>query len=432
MPENFSENTSIKEEKIKEERSMVLSVYIDFSPETKRKTGWELLPDGEVYTYPRGNQNEESFNKRRSFDYQDVLIFLEHKVVEDLENELRNMIGDKLIEIRHPKTNVGSIELILAIYGAYASINDFIETSQRIQEFVDSFIHSNLSNRYGSIFTTNTTFASPMPRQFKFNFNTWMLILTALISVFTVGVLLVFSYNFISKIIVGSTVIAGFLALIIELSKITTTYHAVNERKKNKKLSRLGQTNQAVRVFAILLSSLFCLGEISEINTAPNLETYKKEKLSNIDDKLKMNSDIIIARYDDENVKLNEQIVVVSKPSMTRRNSSVDYMDIINNNEAINLKIAKNSEAKVKKLEELKENAEKDKKQVLQSVSKDPEVNSKKINTVLTTVFGIPLDSENYALSYRYFIIISSLLVTLLVEAVSITSMQGVSRFFTE
>ena len=403
---------------------MVLSVYIDFSHEIKRQTGWELRPDGQVYVSFNSN------NKSPDFDYVDILKFLEYEVIPRLERELQVLLSDKRIRIRHQQTNAGSIELILIIYGAYASINDFIETSKRIRDFIDRYVHSNVSNRYGSYFSTNTTFASPMPVQYGFDFNTVMITITGLISIFTVGVLYTFSFNFISKVIVSGSLVALFLALIIELSKITTTYYVVYASKNSNHNKSYGRLNQAVRVFAIILSSLFCLSEISEINTAPNLETYKDEKINNIDNKLKVDSEIITKRYDDENSTLIEQIVSVDKPTVTRRNSTTDYQDIINNNATLNTKISKNNQSKVEQLGVLRANTEKEKSEFFANILKNPEINSKKINTILATVFNVPLNSDSYAMYYRYFIIISSLLVTLLVETISIISMQSISYIF--
>lgn len=406
------------------EKSMAVSVYVDFSHEIKRKTGWELLPDNTVYDY----HNYGGKPQGRPFDYIDTLKFLEYEVITSLESELKRFVGNNTIRIEITRTNLGSIELILAIYGVYASINDFIETTNRILDFTDRYVPAQLSNRFGSYFTTQTNLIAPTTRGSRLNFDRFMLAITALISILTVGVLYTFSFNFISRVVLTGGTTALFLAAIIELSKITTTYHLVYVTKKRVGSSRItANLNRVVRVVAIILSSLFCLAEIAEINTAPNLEAYRAQQLDSIEKRLAKESAEVGTQYDDEINRLTKQIVVVSKPSVSRRYSSTDYSDIISNNDALNSSIAETNIVKAGKLNDLKAAADREKKVLEAGLSDNPEVNSKKINSILSTVFNVPLNGSGYKNYYRYFVIFSSLLITLLVEMISIVSMQSIS-----
>jgi hypothetical protein len=416
-------NASASEDK-KVEESFTLSVYIDFSYEVKKRTGWRLLPDGTVY-----NQENLKGGRHIEFDYVEVLNFTQNRIIKDLERELRLLLKNDTIKVEFTETRIGSLEVLITIYAIYASINDFIETTKLIRNFVDRYVNANLSNRFGSVFTTQTTFVTPIPTQPGFNINSLMTRITILISVSTFGVLSYFSYEFISNIIIKIVPIALFLTLIIELSKVTTTYYIVYEGIKNNSSNKLVIAfNQMIRILAILLSTIFCLSQISQVNTAPNLDDIKNAKLNEINNAFTVEYERLEKTAKTENEILEGQLGDVDKPTTIRRNSTIEYADVRINNESLNKRISANNKNKEDKIQALKQKTENDKNTMLNNLSQNADVNNKRINTILATVFDVQSNNPNYAYWYRIFVIFSSLFITVLVELISYISIVSLSR----
>ena len=429
MAENLNpSNVDQEPNSEKGEQSFTLSIYIDFTPEFKRKTGWELLPDGTVYDLKNINNGKHTI-----FDYDDVLIFLQRTVIPRLEKEIQLITNNRTIKVEYSDIRIGSIEIIFTIYGLYASINDFVETTKLLAGIVDRYTNANLSNRFGSnIFTNQTTFVTPLPVQptnFGINLSSLMILITIIISISTFGVLFYFSYEFISNIFINITLFAVLLTLLIELSKITTTYYLTYEEIKNNSLNKsVVRFNRIVRFLAILLSGLFCLTQISQMNTAPNLEEIKKIKLSEIDNNYSTEYKYLTDTTKGENSILEKQLQPANKPTITTRFSSTDYSEIRNQNNLLNEQIKKNNENLETKLKELGEKKQNDINSIPNNLAQNPDVNNKRINTILSTVFDIQSNSENYSYWYKKFIIFSSLFITFLVELISIVSVQSLSR----
>src|SRR3546814_8368627 len=125
-------------------------------------------------------------------------------------------------------------------------------------------------------------------------------------------VLWYFSFNFISKIFTSSVAIAAILALAVEITKIITNYYASSFSIKGIESVGGRVLNNFLRIFAVVLSSVFCLSEVSHMSNKPNIETAKTSQVAEVREQLDTRREVLIESYAREKESIYEQIKILT------------------------------------------------------------------------------------------------------------------------
>lgn len=416
---NKEESSNFRLEDTLTKKTTLLSVYIDFKQETKRKYGWKLLPNQEFRRY------SEDFD----LDYYRILDFVEYDLKEKLAPLLQNTTGNKSIKVIHKDTREGSIELLLTIYGAYASFADFLETTRVIKEFINKHYDTIINNQFGAYFHVNTSEINPPAVPINNKVQNGVTILTLIVSLLSVIILYNFSFQFINNLITENKNIAVALAAIIEISKVIVSYNLIYLKIKNQQYNR--KVLISIRIVAIALSSIFCITEITNINTAPNLSEYRENKKNEYKREFQKDSLDNVNSYEERlSQKKIENDKILIGVGMFSRNRAIDYSLASAEKRRLEKDIEALRREQDNKLQEKSNRLHETINLLMQADFLTPEMNNQKINSILTTVFNVNLSSEEYKLWYQSFVILSALLVASLIELISIGTVQNLSYYW--
>src|SRR5690606_11349452 len=233
-------------------------------------------------------------------------------------------------------------------------------------------------------------------------------------------VLWYFSFNFISKIFTGSMVIAAILALAVEITKIITNYYASSFSMKGIESVSGRVLNNFLRVFALVLSSVFCLSEVAHMSNKPNLEKARKTEMAQVEEQLQSRRETLIASYERRKDAIYEQIKILSD----LRYPTTAQRDRLRELDQQLLAVNEEEEAMLRQYNfELASQQDTIQKQL----AYNPAVNNPKINDFLFAMAVAP--GPQYANYYRYFTLLSSILLTIFLEFASITTIRNFSKF---
>lgn len=233
-------------------------------------------------------------------------------------------------------------------------------------------------------------------------------------------VLWYFSFNFISKIFTGSIVIAAILALAVEITKIITNYYASSFSMKGIESVSGRILNNFLRIFAVVLSSVFCLSEVSHMSNKPNMEAARTMQVTQVQNQLENRREVLTESFARRKEAIYEQIKILSDlryPTAAQRErlSELDRQLISVNEEEESMLRQANME-----LVNREDN-------IQQQLANNPEVNNPKINDILFAMGVSP--GPQYTSYYRYFTIISSILLTVFLEFASITTIRNFTKY---
>ena len=233
-------------------------------------------------------------------------------------------------------------------------------------------------------------------------------------------VLWYFSFNFISKIFTGSLLIAAILALAVEITKIITNYYASSFSIKGIESISGKILNNFLRIFAVVLSSVFCLSEVSHMSNKPNVEEARTSQVVQVQEQLKSRREVLIESYARRKESIYEQIKILSDlryPTVAQqqRLSELDQQLISVNEEEEKMLRQSNMEL-VSRQDTIQK-----------QLANSPSVNNPKINDILFAMGVAP--GPQYTSYYRYFTLISSILLTIFLEFASITTIRNFTKF---
>ncbi|QEC53423.1 hypothetical protein EDD80_103175 [Anseongella ginsenosidimutans] len=233
-------------------------------------------------------------------------------------------------------------------------------------------------------------------------------------------VLWYFSFNFISKIFTGSILIAAILALAVEITKIITNYYASSFSIKGIESISGRVLNNFLRIFAVVLSSVFCLSEVSHMSNKPNIEKALTSEVAQVQDQLKSRREVLVESYSRRKEAIYEQIKILSDlryptQAQQQRLSELDQQLISVNEEEEEMLRQSNMELVSRQGT------------IQKQLVNDPSANNQKINDILFAMGVAP--GPQYTSYYRYFTLISSILLTVFLEFASITTIRNFTKY---
>lgn len=248
----------------------------------------------------------------------------------------------------------------------------------------------------------------------------FMGLITLVNGVILTVILCYFSFNFISKIFTGSIVVAGILALAVEITKVITNYYASSFSVRGIESISGRILNNFLRVFAIVLSSVFCLSEVSHMTNRPNYDQAKSSQMVEAEKQAQQQREVLIASYAQQKNNIYEQIRILTdlryptSAQQERLQELDDQLKAINEEEKAMLR---ESNLVLAGMQDT----------IRSQLASSPEINNPKINDILFAV-GVSPGAE-YTSYYRYFTLASALLLTIFLEFASITTIRNFTKF---
>lgn len=233
-------------------------------------------------------------------------------------------------------------------------------------------------------------------------------------------VLWYFSFNFISKIFTGSIAIAAILALAVEITKIITNYYASSFSIKGIESISGRVLNNFLRIFAVVLSSVFCLSEVSHMSNKPNIDQAQTTQVSQVKEQLQSRREVLIESYDRQKASIYEQIKILSdlRYPTTAQQQRLNELDqqLIAVNEEEQEMLRKTNLELVSRQDTIQK-----------QLASSPSANNPKINDILFAMGVAP--GAQYTSYYRYFTLLSSILLTVFLEFASITTIRNFTKY---
>lgn len=229
-----------------------------------------------------------------------------------------------------------------------------------------------------------------------------------------------FSFNFISKIFTSSILIAGILALAVEITKIITNYYASSFSVKGIESISGRILNNFVRIFAIVLSSVFCLSEVSHMTNRPNVDKARVSEVVQAEQQLETRRKILLESYAGQRADIYEQIKILTdlRYPTAAQQERLDELD---------RQLSAINDEEQKMLRESNRELVSRQDTIQKQLASNPSINNAKINDILFAVGVTP--GAQYTSYYRYFTLLSSILLTVFLEFASITTIRNFTKF---
>ncbi|HYH56926.1 MAG TPA: hypothetical protein VD772_09960, partial [Anseongella sp.] len=178
--------------------------------------------------------------------------------------------------------------------------------------------------------------------------------------------------------------------------------------------------NNFLRIFAIVLSSVFCLSEVSHMTNRPNIDKARASEVVLVEEQLKTRREILTESYTRQKESIYDQIKILTDlryPTQAQR-ERLDELD---------RQLSAINEEEQEMLRESNMELVSRQDTIQKQLANSPSINNPKINDILFAV-GIAPGAE-YISYYRYFTLLSSLLLTVFLEFASITTIRNFTKF---
>lgn len=243
--------------------------------------------------------------------------------------------------------------------------------------------------------------------------------------VIVVTILSYFSFNFISKVFTGSIAIALILAFAVEITKIITSFYASSFSARGIESVRGNLLNNSLRIFAIILSSVFCLSEVANLTTRPNYDKVKTTRLAETEEQVRKRRQVLMESYQSQKDALLDQIKSLSDLRYPTTGQKERLADLDRQLQEV---IAKEQET----LQESNAQLASMQDHLVEQLDLNPAVNNSQINDILFSIGISPDNNGQYSKYYRYFTLFSALFLTIFLEFASITTVRNFTKFMYE
>lgn len=135
----------------------IFETTVDFNQDCQKQNG----------NFERGRSYflDKFKNQERKTSYDEVKEYLTETIENDLKKHLNKTLDLQISEIQITTNYEGSIELIFVVlFNAYqflSGLPDFIGSLKMIERHSQKFLRKKLNDKYGDVFTVNTSIESP-------------------------------------------------------------------------------------------------------------------------------------------------------------------------------------------------------------------------------------------------------------------------------
>jgi hypothetical protein len=252
---------------------------------------------------------------------------------------------------------------------------------------------------------------------FALFFHNLMQFISLVSSVVVVIILTYFNYNFVKEvIIINNWAFALILAISVEGSKTATSYFAGLQSANNSQSATSWLITASLRIVAIVLSTIFCVTEVTSILNRPNERGMLEKAEQEINSKYRNQEELIKQSANQEREALERQLNNPNYPN---------YLKPEINRQLQNLRENTN-----RQISELYNNKDREADTKERKIRQSVEGNNPKLNGILSILFDTTNGTGMYQVGYNYLVLFTALLLTLFLELSSITLIQSLSHLY--